>query len=151
MSSVAVRCYLEIFSPASLETTFTWTKDTRTQTLHWNPGFLATVSVLYEESKPSPLWTTFEINHRNTIKTDSAAYLFHNLISPCPGWDTKDDQLPEQLIEDAESLDLTLDDNEDITHSITEIYRALELCNFLHIEANNYVVKKIFSTGDAHS
>ncbi len=150
MSSVAVRCYLEHFSPASLETTFTWTTNTRTQKLHWDPKFLATVSVIYEESKPSPTWTTFEINHRNTIKTDSAAYLFHNLISPCPGWDTKDDQRPEQLIEDAEFLDLKLDDNEDITHGIDDTYWALELCDFLQIEANDYAVKRVFATGPLH-
>jgi hypothetical protein len=146
MSSVAVRCYKEHYSPASLETTFTWSTDTKTQILQWDPTFLATVSTLYEELKPSPPWTTFEINHRKTINNDNTAYLFHLLIPPSPGWDTDDDKLPERLIDDAKDLDLILDDNYEGVFSINEIYWALELCHFLHIEANDYILQRIFTT-----
>lgn len=153
MSSVAVRYYIERYTPASLETTFTWTTNTRTQTLHWDPKFFATVSKFYENmSQMEEPWTTFKINHRNTIKNDNAAHLFHNLIPTSPGWDKYDRQLPKNLIEDAETLELTFDDdNRKINYTINDIYCALELCDFLCIEANDYIVKDIFiaTAGDS--
>lgn len=146
-NSFAVRYLIENFSPASLKTTFTWTTDTRTQTLQWDPTFFATISELYGALQPSSPWTAFEINYRQTLDNDNSAFLFH-LLMPCsPGWNASDDRLPEQLIENAEEMELTQEDNEHgLDYGISDIYKALELCQFLRIEANDYIVKNVLTT-----
>jgi len=147
--SVAVQYYIDHYTPPSPSSILTWKHQSEgnVRCVKWNPHILASVSTLYRSLGTGTDCQTFEINRRQTISNDNAAWLFHFLIPPVPGWDDKDADCPHNILFEGPGAEIELDLDEDtIEYScdLEVMYVALELCNFLGIQASCRLVDEMY-------
>jgi hypothetical protein len=140
----ATQYFVDNFKTKSIKVTFTFGPYID----EWDPLYLASISSLYRDI---PECDTFDVNERHTILDMNTAHLFHNMLPvPCSWHSTNIMSAKKSFLqkneEDGRLDQLVLEkETRHVVYSLDAVYRAIELCNFLGIKANTYIVREQFS------